>query len=248
VDTTLILAGPQGYYKSTFFRVLAGDHAFCDTPIDMRNKDAYLALRGAWLYEMAELSSMRPRDAETVKAFLAAQEDHYRPPYGREMVDAPRQVVFVGTTNEVGFLNDPTGARRFWPVAVTRPIRVQDVRAERDQLWAEAVAAFRQGESWWLGEEGDAELREVHQDYESEDPWEVMIREWIEGLAPTIDVTIAGILTVALKIEPGQQNRAHEMRCSGLLTRMGFKRRRIRIEGKRTWIYDRPDSRQQGLL
>ena len=80
VDTVLILAGPQGYGKSTFFRALAGAEWFRDSAIDLRNKDAYMALRGAWLYEMAELAAMRPRDAETVKAFLSAQVDHYRPP------------------------------------------------------------------------------------------------------------------------------------------------------------------------
>ena len=248
VDTTLILAGPQGYFKSTFFRVLAGEGWFCDTPIDMRNKDAYLALRGAWLYEMAELSSMRPRDAETVKAFLAAQEDHFRPPYGREMVDAKRQCVFVGTTNETGFLNDPTGARRFWPVAVRAPIRLDEVRAAREQLWAEAVEAWRRGERWWLEEDGDEELRDIHQDYESEDPWETLISEWIDSQPPGSEVTIGGVLTVALKIDIGQQNRSHEMRVAGLLVRLGFKRRRITVRGKRGWVYDRPSQRQVSLL
>jgi hypothetical protein len=52
VDTVLILAGPQGYGKSTFFRALAGAEWFRDSAIDLRNKDAYMALKGAWLYEM----------------------------------------------------------------------------------------------------------------------------------------------------------------------------------------------------
>ena len=98
VDTVLILAGPQGYGKSTFFRALAGPEYFRDSAIDLRNKDAYMALRGAWIYEMAEMAAMRPRDAETVKAFLSAQVDHYRPPYGRNQVEQPRQCVFVGMT------------------------------------------------------------------------------------------------------------------------------------------------------
>jgi predicted P-loop ATPase len=63
VDTVLILAGRQGLGKSTFFRALCGAEWFRDTALDIRNKDAFLALRGAWLYEMAELASMRARDA-----------------------------------------------------------------------------------------------------------------------------------------------------------------------------------------
>jgi predicted P-loop ATPase len=50
-------------------------------------------------------------------AFLTRKIDRYRPPYGRNAIDRPRRTVFIGTTNATSYLNDATGARRFWPVA-----------------------------------------------------------------------------------------------------------------------------------
>jgi predicted P-loop ATPase len=149
VDTVLILAGPQGARKSTSFRKLAGDDWFSDTALDIRNKDSFQTIRGVWIYELAELAATRPRDAETVKAFLSAETDRYRPPYARNPVNSHRQVVFVGTTNEASFLSDPTGARRFHPVTVGK-IDLEAIERDRSMLWAEAVAAWKAGERWWL--------------------------------------------------------------------------------------------------
>ena len=48
------------------------------------------------------------------------------------------------------YLKDPTGARRFWPVACHGMIDLQGLKQARDQLWAEAVHRFKAGEPWWL--------------------------------------------------------------------------------------------------
>jgi len=236
VDTTIILAGPQGARKSTFFKVLAGEPWFADTALDIGHKDAYLALHGVWLYELAELASMRPRDAETVKAFLSAPRDHYRPPYGRVAVDEPRQVVFVGTTNETGFLNDATGSRRFWPVKV-KEIRILELSAARDQLWAEAVHAWRQGERWWLEENGEQDLTSAHEEFAAEDPWDVAIGGWLERQAPGARITVPRVLVDCLEIEAGEQHKGHEMRVSAVLTRKGYSRARVRIDGRREYVW-----------
>ena len=234
VDTVLILAGAQGIGKSTFFRALAGgDKWFRDTAIDMRNKDAFLALKGAWIYEMAELASMRPRDAETVKQFLSAMVDSYRKPYGRTMVQEPRQCVFVGTTNEASFLTDPTGSRRFWPVQVRGRPDVLRLTADRDQLWAEAVAAYRRHERWYLETNEEDLLTEAHAEFEHEDPWEQVIGEWFDRVSPG-GATVSDILTDALKMDVDKQTKGHEMRLTKILSRLGLKKTRPRqVNGKR---------------
>jgi hypothetical protein len=57
-----------------------------------------------------------------------------------------RQFVIIGTTNEtIGYFRDETGNRRFWPVRVQR-FNLEKLRANRDQLWAEAAAIDRRGE------------------------------------------------------------------------------------------------------
>src|SRR5262249_24412629 len=140
-DVMPILVGPQGIFKSTFWRTLASDPWFSDSRFVVGHRDAYLVLRGRWFVEMPELDALRrARDAEEIKAFLSSPVDRYRDPYGRTMADNPRTAIIVGTTNDDGFLSDPTGNRRFWPMRVGK-IDVDWVAAHRDQLWAEAAHA-----------------------------------------------------------------------------------------------------------
>jgi putative DNA primase/helicase len=54
MDNVLILEGPQGRWKSSALRALAGDW-FSDTPFTIGDKDAYLQIRGNLIYELAEL-------------------------------------------------------------------------------------------------------------------------------------------------------------------------------------------------
>ena len=237
VDTVLILQGPQGARKSTSFRTLAGADWFSDTALDIRNKDAFQAIRGIWLYELAELAATRPRDAETVKAFLSAETDRYRPPYGRNTVESHRQVIFVGTTNEASFLADPTGARRFWPVTVGT-IDLEAIGRDRHMLWAEAAAAWKAGESWWLTPDEDVQLREAQERYRHEDPWEGFITDWLLT-QPGGGIRVGDILDGPLTMDADKQGKHHEMRIGGILQRLGFERRRKRINGKREWRWFR---------
>lgn len=72
---------------------------------------------GVWIIELAELDSLSRAEVSTVKAFISRRHDRFRPPYGKRLVDLPRQCVFAGSVNpEGGYLKDATGGRRFWPV------------------------------------------------------------------------------------------------------------------------------------
>lgn len=243
VDTVLILAGPQGARKSTSFRKLAGDDWFSDTALDIRNKDSFQTIRGVWIYELAELAATRPRDAETVKAFLSAETDRYRPPYARNPVNGHRQVVFVGTTNEASFLSDPTGARRFHPVTVGK-IDLEAIERDRSMLWAEAVAAWKAGERWWLTPEEDADLRDAQEQFRNEDPWQAAIEQWMED-SPHRErakkgLRIADVLVDVLEMDTDKHGKHHEMRLGGVLQSMKWEKRRKMRHGSRVMLWFPP--------
>lgn len=188
-DSVLILNGPQGIGKSTFFAKLAGVW-FSDSLslTDMRDKSGPEKLQGYWILELGELAGMRKADVETVKSFISRVDDKYRASYGFNVESHPRQCVVVGSTNtESGFLRDITGNRRFWPVRITgsgikKPWQM--TQAEVDQIWAEAMVLFRQNEKLYM-EGNDAALAVMEQANAMEnDDREGLVRVYLDTLLP----------------------------------------------------------------
>src|SRR4051794_14387479 len=235
-DHLPVLRGPQGRGKSTAIRILAKEEAwFADEVADLGSKDSAQDLRGKWLIEIPELAAMRGREVERTKAFVSRKVDHYRPSYGHRSVDHPRQCVFWGTTNADSYLPDETGNRRFWDVEVGR-IDIAKLRSDRDQLWAEAVAAFKAGEVWWLDVETEKLAAEVQEEHRTTDVWEEKLIEW--ALRRTYPFTIGEALEQALNVKTENQGRAEQMRVASALKAHGFARKRDG-GGARQWRYRR---------
>lgn len=161
-DYCLVLEGAQGKRKSSAFRVLA-EPWFDDTDIDLNHKDGIGALQGVWLHEFSELGSLAKAEEKKQKSFLARRVDKFRPTYARLDVSVPRQIVFGGTTNEWEWNKDPTGGRRFWPVMCTERLDIEGLRAVREQLFAEALVAYRANEQNWPSEQQQAEIFDPEQ-------------------------------------------------------------------------------------
>ena len=187
-DSVVVLNGPQGMGKSSFFAKLGGKW-FSDslTIGDMKDKTAPEKLQGQWILELGELAGLKKVDVETVKAFITRQDDKFRHSYGYSVEDHPRQCIIVGSTNnEDGFLRDITGNRRFWPVTCTknskyRPWQVADVV---EQLWAEAYMLYQRGEPLYLTPEVEQLADAEQSDALESDAREGMVAEYLERLLP----------------------------------------------------------------
>lgn len=187
VDHALIFEGVQGEGKSALLRALFGER-FSESPLDLSNKDRFVNLRGVWCQSFDELAGLLRSENETAKNFITAPVDTYRPPYGRHSVKVLRRCVFAGTVNPggVGYLKDSTGNRRYWPVAcgVVQPIDRAALAAHVDQLWAEAVTAYKAGEKWWPeSPEEKALCRKEQASREADTPWDETIGKWLAGHA-----------------------------------------------------------------
>ncbi len=178
-DHMLILEGPQGIRKSTALRVLASDAWFTDELAEIGSKDAAQQMRGVWIIEMAELDAISRAEVSRIKAFLTRTADRYRPPYARYVVTIPRQCVFAGSVNSDIYLRDETGNRRFWPIRCGN-INLDALRCDRDQLWAEAVAQYNAGASWWLETQELISRANVEQEARNlSDAWDALIERWL---------------------------------------------------------------------
>lgn len=188
-DSVLILNGPQGIGKSTFFAKLAGDW-FSDslTITDMKDKAGPEKLQGYWMLELGELAGMRKTDVEVVKSFISRVDDKYRASYGVNVESHPRQCVIVGSTNaESGFLRDITGNRRFWPVRISGSSKKkawQMTKEEVQQIWAETIVFYEEGEKLYL-EGNDVMLANNEQaDAMETDEREGLVRTYLDTLLP----------------------------------------------------------------
>jgi predicted P-loop ATPase len=186
-DYMLTLRGRQGIGKSAIIAKLGGPW-FSDTFTTMQGKDAYEQVQGVWIMEIGELAGMRKAEAETIKLYISKQVDRFRPAYGRRSQEFPRQCVFIGTTNESQFLRDTTGNRRFWVVDTpndpTRDLWHELTKDIIDQIWAEAVELYRQGEKLYLTRKLEALAREVQESYEEENPKAGIVIDYLERLLP----------------------------------------------------------------
>jgi predicted P-loop ATPase len=180
-DYMTILEGLQGTLKSQVCVALCGPWV-SDQSLDIRH-DARAAsqhLRNKWLIEVSELVFFRQADVETLKAFITRTYERYLPRFAHNEVIEPRQCGFVGTTNQDAYLHDPTGNRRFWPHR-TGKIDIRALMRDRDQLWAEVVAAYRKGEHWWPEE--DFETRVI----QPEQAGRYDADAWLEPISTTLD-------------------------------------------------------------
>ena len=178
-DHVLILEGAQGAGKSTAIRSLCSDEYFGDTVPKLESKDAADYIRGKWIIELAELSSVSKAEVEQVKAYITRTEEKFRPAYGRNEVIYQRRCVFVGTTNRTDYLRDETGNRRFWPIKIDS-VDVEAILKERDQIWAAAKALYDSGEQWWLTDD-EAGLAQAQQERRTiVDPLYEEVAQWLD--------------------------------------------------------------------
>ena len=187
-DSILVLCGPQGIGKSTLFSTL-GKEWYSDSLslCDMKDKTAAEKLQGYWLLELGELAGIKKVDVEVIKSFISRTDDKFRKAYGVNVESNPRSNIIVGTTNsEGGFLRDITGNRRFWPVMVSgnsnlKPWDLKDV----DQIWAEALYRYEQGEELYLKGDVSKMAKIAQQEAMESDDREGIILDYLETLLPT---------------------------------------------------------------
>lgn len=209
-DYMMILEGEQGTRKSTLVETLGGEWF-----VDMSFKDDEVRIieemRGAWIIEIADLSGFRKTDIDWLKSFLTRKYDRCRLAYGRASKDFPRQSIFIGTTNPSGdnvYLRDDTGNRRYLPVACGK-IDIEGLRENRNQLFAEAVIKYKEGEKIYLESNAVEIATKQQQDRQNEDVWVGRVREYLitKNIFTTVDILDGCLGIPASKITLADQQR-----------------------------------------
>lgn len=186
-DTAIVLYGAQGLGKSLILERL-GRKWFNNSLVDIKTKDALEQIQGSWINELAELAPTYKNDTEIVKAFISRTSDRFRSPYGRRTEEYPRQCVFAGSTNNLMFLKDRTGNRRFWPITGDKDRKTKNAwditQDDIDQLWAEAYYYWANGELLVLEGELEEEALRIQLSHTEGGELVGLIEEYLDMLLP----------------------------------------------------------------
>lgn len=145
-DGCLVFNGKQGAGKTSLFRHLAMRPAWFaeGSSVDDRDKDTTRRIVTTWIAELGEVESTLKSDIYKLKAFITADTDRYRLPYGRSDVEAPRHTSMAATCNDERYLIDPTGNRRWWSIPYTNTPSYEELtRLDALQLWSQIFALVK---------------------------------------------------------------------------------------------------------
>lgn len=182
-NITLTLAGPQGIGKSYVASWLCSPMRdyFNEGQLDPDGKETDRRLAKTWIWEIGELgATTRRADVNALKNKLTQQDVTFRVPYGHYDVTKPVLTSFIGTVNPdgKGFLIDKTGNRRFAVANITGIDHSYSSSMNARQVWAQAVALYRAGETWRLTVEETATQNTINAEHQAE--------ETIDMIMPTL--------------------------------------------------------------
>ena len=151
---TPLLIGRQGCGKSRFCKILLPEELrdYYNDKINFKNEfDLNIALNSFALINIDEFDKTTGSQQIVLKYLLSSSDVKFRPPYGKTIKQFRRYTSFIGTTNQMKPLVDPTGSRRFVCVGVNGNINFED-NICHEQLYAQALHLFNKGERFWLND------------------------------------------------------------------------------------------------
>ena len=152
---TPLLIGRQGCGKTRFCKIILPPELrdYYNDKINFKNEfDLNIALTSFALINIDEFDKTTSSQQIVLKYLLSSSDVKFRPPYGKTIKQYRRYTSFIGTTNQLKPLVDPTGSRRFVCVGVNGNIDFED-NLEHHQLFAQALHLFNSGERFWLNNE-----------------------------------------------------------------------------------------------
>ena len=191
----LVFVGSQGIQKTKFIKSLLPNelkqYILTGHELDVKDKDNIKIAISHWITELGELdSTFKKSDISSLKAFMSKEDDQIRMPYAASESKFIRRTSFCGTVNDIQFLVDKTGNRRYLPIEVTglKPFYLIEVpqteeEMEKDadimtmsdshhtqQFWAEIFHYYIEGEQWWPDDELEGMMTTVVMGHERVDP------------------------------------------------------------------------------
>jgi hypothetical protein len=223
-----VLIGPQGIYKTTFFRHLLPPplrtYFWENAHNSFASKDDHLALAENCIVEIEEIDLQNPRDISELKALATSEKVKERRPYARFREERHRLASFCGSGNQERFLSDDTGNRRWLCFKVNH---IDDPRAwgiDYDQLYAQLRDELAQGFRYWFDYDEQIRVERHNQAFRIESDEAQLIRANLRPPRQGEKITLMNAASICQFINGGSVGRGLSSRKVGLAMKLlGFK-------------------------
>ena len=162
----LTLIGPQGIYKTTFFRFILPPPLHCyfweNTHNSFASKDDRIALTENCLVDIEEIEAIEGKDMEELKGLITSPSIKERRPYAIFREQKHRLASFCATGNRQHILTDLSGTRRWFCFMVRMIDDPHQWNLDYEQLYAQLYHEYQQGYRYYLSKQEEEELNTLN--------------------------------------------------------------------------------------
>ena len=170
-NVILVLIGEQGSYKTTWFNYLLPpelkDYFYTKTNANRMGRDDLLTLAQYALVCCEELDTMKPAELNQLKAAVTMPSIDERAAYAHFHEHRQHIASFCGTGNNVQFLSDETGNRRWLPFEIERITSPREVPFDYQGIYSQAHALYQEGFQYWFSREEIQRLSQHNATFET---------------------------------------------------------------------------------
>lgn len=239
-DFVLDLVGGQGAGKTSFWQNITPLGYYTDQFYTFTDKDDFSVMRKALIVNDDEMTATRKASFEELKRFVTMQQFEYREPYGRSVSQFAKKFLLVRTTNDLYYLKDKTGERRFLPILVNKDKQtmnpVEDLTPDfTQQVWGQAVVEYRKKPDFKFAfnAEQDEMIAEYRRNFMHTDELEDEIEDLIENNWKGKDFISSADIEFGLSITSLASDRKLSNRISNIMVnRFGFRKGYKKINGR----------------
>ena len=160
----LTFIGPQGIYKTTFFRLLLPPqlqpYFWENSHNSFHSKDDHFSLSENCLVEIEEIEAFEGKDLAELKGLVTSEQVKERRPYDRYRSHKYRMASLCASGNEQYILTDKTGNRRwlcFWVDMIDNPY---EWNLNYDQFYAQLLSEYSSGFRYYFDKQDEARIQE----------------------------------------------------------------------------------------
>jgi len=237
-NVILVLIGEQGSYKTTWFNYLLPpdlrQYFYTKTNSNRMGRDDLLTLAQYGLVCCEELDTMRPSELNQLKAAVTMPSIDERAAYAHYHEHRPHIASFCGTGNNMQFLSDPTGNRRWLPFEVVSITSPRETPFEYEGIYAQAYALYKQGFQFWFSKSEMERLSAHNRQFETPRLESELVQLYFRkptGAEPGVFMSVARALQL---VSANISQKLSAVYLGRAMTEQGFQR--VKYNGVRGYI------------